>query len=148
MFDYILLTIVLALSLLVGYLVAYLARDEINKAKKYIHFIQKIIILIIILISIFISLDVWFIAGLIFGYFFREIMLYLGIAFESALLLNYGMLFSFFIFIAGLFSGMLRYKDISKILIGILAFLIPMLLYFLDINLISFAAGALIWSLK
>ncbi|MDD5331587.1 MAG: hypothetical protein PHE43_02070 [Candidatus Nanoarchaeia archaeon] len=142
------LMIITSISLIMGYFIAYLSRDEIKSAKKYFLILKKITILIIILVSAYFFLDIYFFIGIVLGFLLKETWPYLGIIFSSSLLFENNFLFSSLIFITGIFSGILEYKNFRRIILNLILFLIPIVLYFFNINLISLAAGALIWSLK
>ncbi|MDD5178248.1 MAG: hypothetical protein PHT54_03145 [Candidatus Nanoarchaeia archaeon] len=148
MLDYLSLIMVVASSLVVGYFIAYLSRDELKQSRKTVIVLNKIVIAIIILISVYLFFDLTFFLGVLVGYFYKEHTFYLGMILGSALFVKHGLLYSLFIFISGIFSGILKYKNKLELVSACLLFLLPITLYFLNVNLIPFAAGALIWSLK
>lgn len=154
MLTKVLIAIIAFLGLLVGYLLTYLAKEEIKPGKKYFVMLERAILIVLALVLLS---QVWtektfilpLVIGLITGYFLRIRYFYLGLALAASIALS----MELFVLIASLiFLHGLPYGGISsklKLPLHIVLFFIPMviMLFFSPNNvnlLLPFVAGALV----
>ena len=104
------------LGLLVGYLLTFLAKEEIKPGKKYFVILERAILIILALVLLS---QVWtspafiipLIIGLLVGYFLKVRYLYLGLALAASITLST----EFFVLVASLiFLHGLPYGSISS----------------------------------
>ena len=125
------------LGLIVGLVVARLAKGELVSGKKYFVFLYKVVIFILLLLSLYFAwfaqiphLILGFLAGLLFHFGVRNIYFYLGGLFILSFFgisENYFYIVSTFIFILGILRGGLlraRFSKNSNIINGIFLSLI------------------------
>jgi|SRR3989344_4422327 len=139
------LIILIAISPIIGFLIAKYTKEEQKYAKPYIRFAFKVIFIALFVLvfilnrSNFYLFLLSFILGVIFSFFIRDYIFYFGIVFFSVLNNSQSIIFlsSVFIFLLNLIFGIVYYnsnqrlKDIKK---HILLFLIPIILYLSNIG--------------
>ena len=154
MFTKLLIALIAFLGLVVGYILTFVAREEIESGQKYFIIMERAIL---ILLALVLLSQVWItktffiplILGLVIGYIFRFRYLYLGLALAASvtLAIDIFVLVASLIFLHGLPYGGTSSK--LKAPFHVLFFFIPvmMMLFFSPNNmnyLLPFVAGTLI----
>ncbi len=148
------------LGIIAGFIVAHYSYDELKDGSQYFRVLRNIfIILIILALTLTIKFQYYhillFIAGILFGYFFRFTSLYLGLAGVIGILSGNLALIPSLIFLYGLPEGTLQYYHHKSetlkrhTLFKLLLFVLPLVLLAAPnlTVLASFAMGALIMQL-
>ncbi|MBS3174269.1 hypothetical protein J4440_00135 [Candidatus Woesearchaeota archaeon] len=134
------------IGIFIGLFIASYTGEELKDGKKYFFILQIIILLSLIVIVLLINFDFLFLSGLLFGLLIRREYLFFGILVFSNFSNNISFLINSLIFIYSLAYGSLIYlnKNFKYIIFDVILFLIPLTLYFLKFDIVSFAAGSLI----
>lgn len=148
---FILIALIAFVGLLLGILLAKLAKEELKAGKKYFVLLYKIILLVIIVYLLYLAeiniLLIGFVFGAVLAYFVRNVYLFLGLALFSSLNIYVG----FFIFFFGLVYGTLIYgrnKLVRYVIICLILFSLSSLVLLFDSSLLlAFTAGGLFFSL-
>ncbi|MEK6974454.1 MAG: hypothetical protein AABW41_04435 [Nanoarchaeota archaeon] len=157
-------------GLIFGMVLGFLTKEELKPGKKYFHLLLNLALLSLIFIlitkilsNLFIS-AIFFLLGILVGYFFRKNYLYFGIAIVASIIIdaNLMVLLAGLIFLYGLANGALlteanlnRHKKIYPIIVSnLVLFALPFAFIAMDEGikqhyyiLFAFSAGALIMSL-
>ena len=136
-------------GILIGLLLAYMARDELKSGKKYFILFYRILLFILIIYLLYLSEINWWLlgiaAGFLFSLLFSELYFFLGLAVFSSL----NIYISFITFLIGLPYGTLLYtkKKVKNYLVfSFVIFFIPALILLVNIPLTfvySFVVGGL-----
>lgn len=154
MLTKVLIACIAFLGLLVGYLLTFLAKEEIKPGKKYFIIVERAILIMLALVLLS---QVWatktfiipFIIGLVMGYFLKIRYFYLGLALAASVTLS----MEVFVLVASLiFLHGLPYGSVSsklKLPLHSILFFVPILimLFFSPNNvnlLLPFVAGTLV----
>ncbi len=149
-----LITIIAFSGLLIGYLLTFLAKEEIKPGQKYFLWLERLFRLAIIVVLLWMiatpkAMLIPFILGIVVGLFlkFRYLYLGLGVAAASSLSIDVFVLVAALIFVYGLPYGSMSSK--LKLPFHALFFFIPVLimLFFSPNNtsaVLAFVAGALV----
>ena len=138
-------------GLISGWILSKIVKGEVKAGKKYFNLVCRIILLFLALIFFYkgfphyAGMIIPFIVGVLVSLFFKKIYFYLGL----------GLLFPielviYLVFIFGLFYGSLKKLILKNIIVNLVFFLIPLILYFFidllisyDYILFGFLSGAL-----
>lgn len=139
-------TLVAFIGSFLGYFIANFTREELKSGEKYFK-ILEILILIVLSVSFLHYSFNWilFVFGLIFGAFFRKEYFYFGFGVFSNFN-NINFLASGLIFIYGLPYGSLLFyrKKFFDLFYNLAWFFLPVVVYYLGYNMLSFAGGGLL----
>ena len=136
-------TLVSFLGCIFGYIIARFTKEELKPGLIYFKISELVILLILSLSFLYSSFNlILLLTGIIFGIFLRFEYLYFGLGVISSL----NFLTSALVFIYGLFYGSLifYYKKWKNLVYSLILFFLGFLVYFLDYNILSFAAGGLL----
>ena len=144
------------LGFFVGMLIAYFSKEELVKGKKYFEYSKKVMLIVI---GVAITYYAWgnplyFILGMVCGYFLRCYYFYIGMALALVFGREPFLILASLVFVFGLPHGTLVFKKFLNekiklyrvIFLNILLFAVPFLV-FSEIKhypLLMFSAGALI----
>jgi len=116
-----LVSLVMAVAPLIGFIISFYTREELDQGKSYLVMIQRLLLLILAMSLILRRTEVYFsaiiIISMIFFYFIDSVLLFMSFAtllFTSAF---YGALFNYasmFIFLYFVFYGLLSYQKKLK----------------------------------
>lgn len=136
-------------GILLGVLLAYLARDELKSGKKYFVLFYKALLFILIIYLLYLSEVNWWLFGIVLGFLFSlifsELYFFLGLAVFSSL----NVYIAFIVFLIGLPYGTLLYtkKKIKYYLTySLILFFVPALILLASLPLTfvySFIGGGL-----
>jgi len=145
----ILVYILTFVGILLGVLLAYLARDELKSGKKYFILFYKTLLFILIIYLLYLSEINWWLLGIILGFLFSlvfsELYFFLGLAVFSSL----NIYVAFITFLIGLPYGTLLYtkKRIKYYLVySLVLFFVPALILLVNLPLTfvySFVVGGI-----
>ena len=145
----ILIYILAFVGVLLGLLLAHLARDELKSGKKYFILFYRILLFILIIYLLYLAEVNWWLFGIILGFLFSllfsELYFFLGLAVFSTL----NIYVAFIVFLIGLPYGTLLYahKGVKKYLLySLFLFFIPALILLVNFPLTfiyAFVVGAL-----
>lgn len=157
------------LGLIFGIVLGFLTKEELKPGKKYFHLLLNLALLALIFVlmtktlsNLFIS-AIFFLLGILIGYFLRKNYLYFGIAIVASILIDADLmaLLAGLIFLYGLANGTLitgaslnHHKKIYPIIVSnLVLFALPFAFIAMDESikqhyyiLFAFSAGALIMS--
>lgn len=148
--------IVSFIGFFIGMLVAYFSKEELIKGKKYFVYFRKLMVTAIGVAILYYAWGspLYFILGMICGYFLRSYYFYIGVALALVFGKEPFILLASMIFVFGLPHGTLIFKEFFKekrkfyriISMNILLFVIPFLIFneVKHYPLLMFSAGALV----
>ncbi len=145
-FNFMLYFIIAFLGCLLGYLIAKFTKEELKDGEIYFKILEFVILLILPLVLLSYSFNwVLLLVGLLFGVFFRFEYFYFGFS-GLFRLESINFLGSALIFLYGFPYGSLVYyhKKWRLLIYSFVLFFLPLLFYFTDFNMSSFAAGGLL----
>jgi|SRR3989338_10908912 len=139
---------IVIVALFLGLLIARFSKSELKNGEKWFYLLQVLILLFVVVFTIGLNFNLaGLLIGIVFGLIFRKEYFYLGIGIittSNGLQTFY--IFSSLTFLYSLIYGTIIYfkKEFNKLILDISLFLMPIVLYVLDVELVSFCVGALI----
>ena len=136
------------IGIFLGVIISRFTKDEFKQGSLYFKILEIIILFVLTFITIKINFNyLLFIFGIIIGFFVRYEYFYFGVSIVNTILVkDFNFLISSLVFLYGLpFGTLLNLKNIKSVILQIVLFLLPVVLYFLNFNLISFCSGALLF---
>ncbi len=135
--------LVVLIGLFLGYIIAKFTVEELKLGLIYFKILELMIFGILSITFLLNDFNILFlIIGLLLGFFLKFEYLFFGLVlFNNSVLLNY-----ILIFIYGLPKGTLFYynKNLKYLIYNAILFFLGIITYFIDFNLFSLSAGALI----
>ena len=134
------------IGLFIGILIAKYTKEELRNGEKWLELMQIIILVIIAITVIKVEFNIiGIILGIITAYFISKEFFYLG-TIISLTIKEINFLASSLTLLYSILYGSIIYykKKLDKIYLDIILFFIPIIFFYLNLNLISFAGGALI----
>ncbi len=134
------------IGLFFGIFLAYFIKEEIEPGRIYFLVLEIIVLMVLILFSFKFQI-ISLIFGLIFGFIIKKEYFYFGIGLVSSTVnkdLNF--LYSSLVFVYGMpYGSLLVYEgNLNKLYLDLILFLVPLVLYLFNFNLLYFACGGLI----
>lgn len=129
-----------------GYFIANFTKDELKSGLIYFKILELAILLILSIGFLYFSFSlVLFFFGVLFGVFFRKEYFYFGIGIFSNFNANVNFLASGLVFIYGLPHGTMAFyrKRFFSLFYNLIWFFLPVIIYYLGYDMLSFAGGGL-----
>src|SRR3989344_8928396 len=137
------LGIISIIGLFIGWIIANYTKEELKQGEKYFIILQFIVLVSLFFITLEQNINILFlIIAIIMGVLIRNPFVYFGVA----LVPLSSFLSIMLIFIYGIAEGSINYitKDIKKLIINVILFIIPFLLILFNIKLTPILNGGII----
>src|SRR3989344_1814422 len=131
-----------------GGLIGKFTKEELKAGLVYFKVLELIILFLLPLVFLYYSFELALFAfGIFFGVMFRSEYFYFGFGLFSSLFNNnLTFLGSALVFVYGLPYGSILYykKELKRMVYALVFFLLPLIVYLLSYDMLSFAAGGLV----